>query len=139
MAGPGLVLLPLALYAGWLSVAIFANGAEVLRAYGSPVFEAVPVAWSVAARLAAGTVAVRWLARARYALGYGAAMVWALVGIAVANVTRGLSSLVAVIAVVLAFVLTVITVAGRRRQNGRATSSGARRHRGNVGANDKGE
>lgn len=113
-----LVLLPLALYAGWLSVAIFANSAEVLRAYGVGIFERAPVPWSIAALLIAAAVGAGLLARTHYSLGYAAAVEWALVGIAVANVSRGISIVVASIATILAVLLAVVTLAGRRAARG---------------------
>ena len=108
------LLATLGLYAGWLSVAIVANTAEVLRAYGFGFPGAPIMVWSIAALLAAAAGVFVVLARSGYSLAYAAAVDWALIGIAVANVTRGLSTVVAALAVLLAVVVAVVALRRRR-------------------------
>lgn len=79
------VLAPLSLYAGWLSVAVFANAAEVLPGYGFERLGLNTTAWSVLLLAGAFAVAVIGLRLSGANPFYAGAVLWALFAIAVAN------------------------------------------------------
>ncbi|OYW46882.1 MAG: hypothetical protein B7Z08_01610 [Sphingomonadales bacterium 32-68-7] len=95
------------LYAGWLTVATFANVTEVAAASGFGFFGLSLPAWTVLALIAGTVLACAILAQSRGAWPYAAAVSWALVAIAIANVVRDRQpAVVAVSLVCLAAVLT---------------------------------
>jgi hypothetical protein len=84
-----LVAAPLALYAGWLSVATFANTSEVLAGYGFERFGLGVTAWALLLLCGALAVALGglWLSGGDYV--YAGTVIWALAAIAAANFARG--------------------------------------------------
>lgn len=80
-----LVVVPLALYAGWLSLAVFANLSESLAALGVRWFLRDVTPWTVAFLALATALAVQGIRWSRGSIAYAAAVVWGLVAIVVAN------------------------------------------------------
>lgn len=78
-----LVLMPISIYAGWISVATFANTASVIKAQQWPHFLLSETGWSLAILLAAGAVVTAILRKNGGNLCYAMTVIWALVGIAV--------------------------------------------------------
>lgn len=72
-------------YAGWLTVAVFANITEIAADYGFEFFGLAMTTWTVLALVAAAALAcaIAWAARGRWS--YAVAVAWALAGIFVAN------------------------------------------------------
>lgn len=90
---------PLAIYAGWLTAASFVSLAVVGTGYG---IGPGATAWAIVALLGALLVGTGVLLRLRRAPEYGAALVWALLGIVVANAGDGLAvALLAAVGMVL--------------------------------------
>ena len=73
---------PVALYAGWLTAAASVSVAVTLSGYGILLGSE---GWAVALIVTALLVALSVQSRARHAPDYGAAVIWALIGIVVAN------------------------------------------------------
>ncbi len=106
---------PVGLLAGWLTAASFAGLGVVAAGHGLGFG---PVGWAWACILAALAVALVVQMRAPGAWGYGAAVVWALVAIAVRNGTQQWDvTLVALVGAVL-----VALVAARGALGGRAAA-----------------
>lgn len=106
---------PLAMYAGWLSAASFVNSAAILPTYGFGTAGLGPVGLGVVMVALAGAVAIAVTVASRGALGYAAAVVWALVGIMVANLRGSPTVLWAAIVAAVALLLTLLTVRRLRR------------------------
>ncbi len=73
---------PVAIYAGWLTAASFVSIGTTLAGYGV-LFD--QVGWAYAGILAALAVALAVQAKTPQAPAYGATLIWALIGIVVAN------------------------------------------------------
>jgi hypothetical protein len=109
------VLAPLCLYAGWLSVAVFANAAAVLPGYGFERFGLSMTAWAVLLLACAFVVAVIGLRLSAADPFYAGAVAWALIAIAVANVSATQRDLViASVSIVAAIALALLTAVWRR-------------------------
>ncbi|MCX4242133.1 hypothetical protein [Paraliomyxa miuraensis] len=83
-----LVVVPLSLYAGWLSIAVFANVSELLASLEVAGFLDELRTWSIAMLGLAIMVALEGVVLGGGGLGsivYAATVAWALVGIVVAN------------------------------------------------------
>lgn len=79
------VIAPVSIYAGWLSVAIFANTASVAKAFAwRPAFLGES-AGSIGLMLVAVALATFILRQSKGNLWYGATIVWALIAIGVRN------------------------------------------------------
>lgn len=81
----GLVVVPLGLYAGWLSIAVFANLSEVLAAAGVAWFVADLGVWTIILLVLATFVALEGILLSGGSLAYAAAVTWGLVAIIAAN------------------------------------------------------
>lgn len=87
------VLLPFALYAGWISVALIANAAAWLTKINWDGWGISAVAWTLI-MIAIAVLANLFMVVARHLLAYGLVGIWALIAIAVANTTAGSSAVV---------------------------------------------
>lgn len=108
---------PLAIYAGWLSAAAFVNSAAILPTYGSGTAGLGVDGLGALMVAMAATLAILILIASRGALPYAVAVVWALVGIMIANRTG--PPLVLWLASGAA-VLLLLTLIGLRRARRRA-------------------
>lgn len=99
-----LLMAPIGLYAGWLTAASAVSVALVGAGWGIVLG---PVAWAAVALLIALMIGAVVLLRVQPAPEYGAAIIWALIAVAVANI--GGSTLVLALAVLGAAVLTAVT------------------------------
>ncbi|HEU4327115.1 MAG TPA: hypothetical protein VFS21_28505 [Roseiflexaceae bacterium] len=81
-----LVVVPISVHAGWITVATVANTATALYNSGVSNLLLPDPVWAALMAVAAGLIgaAMTWFSRGN--LGYGLTIVWALVGIAAANV-----------------------------------------------------
>lgn len=84
-----LLILPIALYAGWTSCAVFVNFAEVAPGYGFARLGLSREGFAVAALLGATGLAIGVLWATSGQPAYAATVVWALAAIVVAVVLRG--------------------------------------------------
>lgn len=110
------VLVPLSLYCGWVTVAMFANASEVLPGYGFDRFGLDAVTWTLLALTVAASLAVVvtvWIGSPTYV----AAIVWALIAIAVAAYMRGPSWPIVGLALVAALVVLVALALRGKFQN----------------------
>lgn len=103
-----LLQFPVALLAGWLTAAAFVSLALIGAGYGVAFGE---TGWALAA-LAGALVTGGLVQRLSRAPEYGAAIVWALVAIAAANISG--NKLVALVALVGAVPMTVLALRNRR-------------------------
>ncbi len=92
------VVLPVSVYTGWATVATIANVSTALKASGFGGFGLAAGAWAVAMLIVAAGIALFVTLVSRGNVWYALTIVWALVGIAVANLTREPSPAVAVVA-----------------------------------------
>ncbi len=95
---PWFTIAPLALYAGWLTIAVFANVAEILSGYGIHPFGLSQPTFAGLLLLIALPVALTCVFLVRGNMIYASAITWALVAIAVANIQRGPNLVFAVLA-----------------------------------------
>lgn len=108
-----MVQVPFGLFAGWISVAAFANVAAASKASGWTAAGGEP-AWTLALLAMAGTLASVVAFRSRGEPAYVAAVLWALVAIAVADFQRGGGSAIAVLAIAAAVALLGAALGGAR-------------------------
>lgn len=110
---PGLrlcVVAPLALYAGWLTVAIAANTTEISASYGFGRFGLSAEAFSLLLIGVAAVVALILMAGARYPLVYAAAVVWGLLAVIVENLSRGGPKVLLLVTAIVAGIVVVATL-----------------------------
>lgn len=105
---------PLALYAGWLSAAAFVNTAAILPTYGTGTAGLGVDGLGLLMVGMAAMLALVILVASRGALPYALAVVWALVGIVIAN--RATSTTMVWTATGAAVLLLVVLLAIRRRR-----------------------
>jgi hypothetical protein len=114
-----LVLLPVSVFTGWVTVATFANTSAALRASGLHNVGLSEHNWTVAMLLAAGLNGSGVTLASRGNAGYALTVVWALIAIAVANVTRDnsptLAWLAGGMAALVALALLLPQCTGRQR------------------------
>lgn len=103
-----LVVVPLGLYAGWLSVAAFANLSEVLAGLRAEWFTRALVPWTLVLLTLATLVAAQLIVRSRGSIAYTAAVVWGLVAIGVARGEGLVAWAAGAAAVVLLLVLVLV-------------------------------
>lgn len=107
---------PLMLYAGWLTVAVFANAAEVLPEYGFQPLQSGETAWTLALLGGASCVAALGLWLTGGNIVYAGAILWALVAIAVVNFGRGPEGLPILIGAVIAAIAVIVAASVFRGQ-----------------------
>lgn len=83
-----LVVLPVSVFTGWVTVATFANTSAALRVSGLHDFGLSEENWTMSMLLVAGLIGSIVTVASRGNTGYALAVIWALIAIAVANVTR---------------------------------------------------
>jgi hypothetical protein len=93
-----LVALPVSVFTGWVTVAAFANTSAALRVSGLHNVGLSEEAWTVGMLLVAGLIGSTVTTTSRGNAAYALAVIWALVGIAVANVTRTPNPAIALLA-----------------------------------------
>lgn len=100
-----LVYLPVSVSAGWISAAVFANLSSVLNQLAFTNFGLSLSVFSSALILLAGLFASFILYKAKGNFLYGLTIVWALVAILVANLTRGYDPNNAILAGILTLII----------------------------------
>jgi hypothetical protein len=83
-----LVVLPVSVFTGWVTVATFANTSAALRASGLHNVGLSEQTWTVAMLFAAGLIGSSVTVASRGNAGYALTVVWGLIAIAIANLTR---------------------------------------------------
>lgn len=106
-----LLLAPIALYAGWLTAASSVSVALIGAGWGIVMGA---VGWAVVALALALAIGSTVLLRVKPAPEYGAAIVWALVGVLIANVSGG-STIIATLAALGAVVIAMIALKAMNR------------------------
>lgn len=109
-----LVNLPLSVYLGYVTVATIANTAATLKQYGivTPLGLS-ETTWAVLMLVVAGLLGAFTTQRSRGNVGYALAVIWALIGIVVANVTNQPNTVVAFTASGLAAFVALTLLASR--------------------------
>ncbi len=100
------VVLPISIYTGWITVASVANTASILKASGFSTIGLSDQNWSILMLLIGGLIAAFVTLRSRGNVGYALTVIWALIGVVVANVVRTPSIPVAVVAGSMAVLVT---------------------------------
>jgi hypothetical protein len=119
------VAFPLSVFTGWVTVATFANTAAALKESGwSDVGLSEPT-WTVLMLLAAGSITAGVTVRSRGNIAYAATVVWAMVAIAVANLSPGQSTTVAAAAGTVAVVVVLSAIYARLARASGMTSRDA--------------
>lgn len=108
-----LVVLPVSVYTGWATVATVANTSTALQGSGFGGFGLPAAEWAVAMLLVAGAIAAFVTLVSRGNIWYALTIVWALLGIVVANVTRESNPPVAAAAAAMAALIALATVRAR--------------------------
>jgi hypothetical protein len=122
-----LVITPLAIFNGWLTAAVFVNAAEVLPRYGFGRLGLPLEAFSLVVLGAAFLLALVVLRLARWNPAYGITVVWALLGIIVANIERELSFVVAIAAGCAAVALLAVLALKHEHRRALVTGGPTRR------------
>ena len=104
-----LMVWPIGLFAGWVTVASAANVAAVLAAYGVQWFAGAEVAWTITLLLLASAGAFVVVRKSAGVWTYTAAVVWGLVAVAVANQLAVGFNAIGATAAVAAIVLALLT------------------------------
>ena len=82
------VIAPLALYAGWLTVALPINPSEVLPAYGFDRFGLNVEIWSILMLCVSAAIAFAVLALTQFNVIYAGAIIWGLTAVIISNFMR---------------------------------------------------
>ena len=107
------VLMPVSVFIGWVTVACFANTAAAFKSAGLPDAGLSETQWTVLMLLTAGALA-SWVTVATGGNAwYALTIVWALIGIVVANVVRAPNRTVAVVAAVMAVAVSLALLRAR--------------------------
>jgi benzodiazapine receptor len=93
-----LVVMPVSIFFGWVTVATFANTASALKESGWSTIGLSEEGWAAVMLVVAGVVGSFITLWSRGNAWYASTVIWALVGIVVANVSRDQSTLVAAVA-----------------------------------------
>lgn len=88
IAERGFVVVPISVYAGWITVAAIANTASWLKAAGFSNFILADETWAIIMLVAAGAIAAFVTINSRGNIAYALTIVWALTGVAAANLTE---------------------------------------------------
>ena len=113
-----LVVMPVSVFLGWVTIATFANTAAALKRSGWLDAGLSEQTWTVLMLLAAGAIASAVVVASRGNAWYAGTIAWALVAIAVANVVRDPNRAVATTAGMMVLVVVVALVVGRRAVGG---------------------
>lgn len=119
-----LVSLPLGVYAAWCTVGTIANTSTSLAALGYTELGAGEQAWAVIMLLAAGLISSLMISASRGNLAYAAGILWALIGIVVANVSQRPNGTVALTALTMAALVGSALVRAHRMTTQRDTPIG---------------
>jgi hypothetical protein len=113
-------VLPLSIYIGYITVATVANTASAFAQSGIDNLAGLaPTSWAVTMIIIAGLIASSLTQWSWGNIGYALTIVWAFVGIIVANLTERQNVVVALTAGVMAFVV-LLTLGRIQRVTGRA-------------------
>jgi len=109
-----LVVLPISVYTGWATVASIANTSTVLQASGFSNVIFPNDAWAIIMLIIGGLIAAFTTFRSRGNIGYALTVIWALIGVAVANGTTGAGAAVATVATGSAVLVALVLLLTRR-------------------------
>jgi hypothetical protein len=108
-----LVVSPISIYAGWATIATIANVATALQSSGFSNVGLSNQSWTILMIIVGTLIASFTTYKSQGNLGYALTLVWAFIGIAVANSARTPSLLVALTATSMAIVLTAVLLISR--------------------------
>jgi hypothetical protein len=108
-----LVVVPASIYAGWATVAAIANSATALQTAGFSNVLLSNQNWAILMLVIGGLIAsfVTWRSRGNTA--YALTIVWALIGVIVANIVRTPSIQVASVAAIMAVLIVAVLLYAR--------------------------
>lgn len=109
------MVIPLSVYTGWVTVAVFANVSAFLHQNGLLNVVLTPVWWAVIMVVAAGAIAARLTFRSG-SVAFALAVCWALVAILVANLTREYHPEVVIMCALMTAAQIGVLLLSRRRQ-----------------------
>ncbi len=115
MTRPHLVVLPISVYTGWASVATVANTSTALKATGFSGTIFADTTWAVLMLIVAGMIGsfVTYVSRGNGA--YALTVMWALVGIMVANVIDAPNVAVATAASCMAAIIALVLLLAQQK------------------------
>lgn len=112
-----LVVLPTSIYTGWATIATIANVATVLQPAGFSNVGLSNQNWTIVMLIVGTLIASFTTYRSRGNLGYALTLIWAFIGVVVANIVRTPSIPVALTAGIMALVLTAVLLISRTGSN----------------------
>lgn len=119
------VSVPVGVYAAWCTVGTIANTSTSLTGLGYTELLLGQSAWAVIMLLAAGVISSLMLTVSRGNIAYAAGIIWALIGIVVANVTERSSPAVAFTAMMMAAMVAFALLRALVASGERAEALGA--------------
>ncbi|GAC1366116.1 MAG: tryptophan-rich sensory protein [Ktedonobacteraceae bacterium] len=116
-----LVILPTSIYTGWATIAVIANIATALQSAGFSNVGLSNQNWTIVMLIVGTLIASFTTYRSRGNLGYALTLVWAFIGVVVANIVRTPGVPVAITAGIMAVALMAVLFIARA--NGRTAVS----------------
>lgn len=107
------VLAPVSIFTGWVTIAVFANTASALKESGWSDVGLSEESWTILMLAAAGLVGSSVTLWSRGNVCYSLTLIWAVVGIAVANFSRDQSRTVAAVALGVGMLIAVVLLLNR--------------------------
>lgn len=104
------VMLPLSVYAAWCTVGTIANTSTSLAGLGYTEPFVSEYIWAIVMLVAAGTISAFTIRATRGNAAYAGGILWALIGISVANATERSSPAVAITAGVMALLVGLVLI-----------------------------
>jgi hypothetical protein len=108
-----LVVLPISIFTGWVTLVIIVNAASALKTSGFGNFGLSEGNWAILLLLAAGLIGSYLTLASRGNVWYSLTFIWGLIGIMIVNLTRNLNTEVAVTAVSMAVLIALILLRAR--------------------------
>jgi hypothetical protein len=107
------VVFPFSVFLGWVSIAVYANTAAALKVSGFFPDESGELMWTLAMMIAAGIGGSIVTYRSRGNVPYGLTLIWALVGIVMADRMREITTAITPLGLSLALVVVLVMLAAR--------------------------
>lgn len=112
-----LVILPTSIYAGWGTIAVIANVSTALQSAGFSNVGLSNQNWTILMLIVGTLIACFTTYRSRGNLGYALTLIWAFIGVVVANIVRTPGVPVALTAGIMAVVLAAVLLISRNSSN----------------------
>jgi translocator protein len=115
-----LVVLPISVFTGWVTLAILVNTASALKTSGFDNFGLSEGTWTILLLLVAGLIGSYLTFFSRGNVGYALTFIWGLIGIVIANLTRNSNLEVAIVAGGVAILIALVLLRARSEAHKKA-------------------